>query len=300
MLHERVMSSPAVIAVVLGASLGLGVWLLTVRPPESPPSLATKITRWPVLTRLRGLLEEAGYGHLSPLVVATLASAGALVVGALVAVMIPIPVLAFIAAGATGVGGYGVIAKQRAARQHRLRVAWPGVIDHIRAGIRSGSDISHAITALPDTLPADISGPVHSFRINIERGLGTDTALSELARDLADPVADRVVEVLRMAHDVGGTDLPNVLLSLQHSVRGDIAVREDAHAKQSWIRSAAILAVSAPWVVLVVIGTRGDTASAYQGLEGTLILLAGALVSLVAFRMMRHIGSLPEQRRWLA
>jgi tight adherence protein B len=103
-----------------------------------------------------------------------------------------------------------------------------------------------------------------------------------------------------MAHDVGGTDLPDVLLSLQHSVREDIAVREDATAKQSWIRSAAALAVAAPWVVLVVIGTRGDTAQAYQSLEGTLILLMGALVSLIAFRMMRSIGALPSQRRWLA
>ena len=103
-----------------------------------------------------------------------------------------------------------------------------------------------------------------------------------------------------MAHEVGGTDLPEVLSSLQRSVREDIAVREDAHAKQSWIRSAAVLAVSAPWVVLVVISSRGETLQSYQSLEGTIILVVGAVVSLVAFVMMRKIGSLPSQRRWLA
>lgn len=102
-----------------------------------------------------------------------------------------------------------------------------------------------------------------------------------------------------MAHAVGGTDLPGVLSSLQQSVREDIAVREDAHAKQSWVRSAAVLAVSAPWVVLVVISSRGETLEAYRSLEGSVILVVGAVVSLVAFRIMHKIGSLPAQRRWL-
>jgi tight adherence protein B len=173
------------------------------------------------------------------------------------------------------------------------------VIDHIRAGIRSGSDISRAITALPGSLPEDISGPVREFREDMRRGTGTDAALSHWGKGLADPVGDQIVEVLRMAHEVGGTDLPGVLLQLQNSVRHDIAVRQDAHAKQSWIRSAAVMAVAAPWVVLVVIGTRGETLVAYQSAEGTLILLVGAVVSVVAFRMMQSIGSLPVQKRWL-
>ena len=102
-----------------------------------------------------------------------------------------------------------------------------------------------------------------------------------------------------MAHEVGGVNLPGVLLELQKSVRVDIAVREDAHAQQSWIRSASVLAVSAPWVVLVLIGTRQATLSAYQSAEGAGILIIGAVVSLVAFGLMKKIGSLPVQRRWL-
>jgi len=288
------MTSP--IGIGLGVCLGVGIWLVIQAGGERAPFSLSM----PGGKKLKALLDEAGYSHLNPSVVVVLAVSGAIVFGALVALLIPIPVLSVIASAAGLLLGYGFLLKQRAARHQRLRMAWPGVIDHIRAGIRSGSDISRSVTALPDTLPEDISGPVGEFRKNIERGMGTDNALAEFARACADPVADRIVEVLRMAHDVGGTDLPGVLLSLQHSVREDIAVREDATAKQSWIRSAAALAVAAPWVVLVVIGTRGDTAQAYQSLEGTLILVVGALVSVIAFRMMRSIGALPTQRRWLA
>jgi len=51
---------------------------------------------------------------------------------------------------------------------------------------------------------------------------------------------------------------------------------------------------------LVVIGTREQTVAAYQTLEGTLILMVGALVSVVAYRMMRSMGELPPATRWLA
>jgi tight adherence protein B len=282
------------LGITLGVILAAGFWFL-VAPKNQPPE--KKVL--PGSKRLQALLDEAGYGHLTLPVVVSLSVVVAVVAGAVVAVVVPIPVVALISGFAALFLGYGFVLRQRRIRQHRLRMAWPGVIDHIRAGIRSGSDITQAIGALPASLPSDVADHVVVFGSNIERGMGTDNALSELGRGLADPVGDRIVEVLRMAHDVGGTDLPDVLLSLQHSVRHDIAVREDAHAKQSWIRSAAVLAVAAPWVVLVVIGTRGDTAASYQTPQGTLILVLGALVSVVAFRMMRSIGALPEQRRWL-
>ena len=218
----------------------------------------------------------------------------------MVVALVPIPVLSVLSSAAMVLAGFAYLRQQREARFHRLQQAWPGVIDHLRAGIRSGSDVTAAVMALPDTLPPEINRPVGEFRHNIRRGYDTDQALSELSSRLANPVGDRVCEVLRMAHEVGGTDLPTVLLQLQQSVRSDIAVREDARAAQSWIRSAALLALCAPWIVLLVIGTREQTLTAYQSLEGTLILVVGAIVSVVAYRMMKSIGALPVASRWIA
>lgn len=276
-----------------GGGVGFGVWLIVTAPG------VTRVKPSRIHAPLQRVLEEAGWGHLHPTTVIALGLSGALVVSAIVFVVIPIPVLGFIVALTCGLIAYGSLLRIRARRHQRLRMAWPGVIDHIRAGIRSGSDVVRSLSALPDTLPPDITESLKGFRGDIQAGMNADQALSELGRRLADPVGDRIVEVLRMAHEVGGTDLPEVLSSLQHSVREDIAVREDATAKQSWIRSAALLAVAAPWVVLVVISSRGETVQAYQSLEGTLILVVGAVVSLVAFRIMQKIGSLPSQRRWL-
>lgn len=283
------------VALVVSVVMGLGVWLLV---SPAPTVVVTRKTSGAMAT-LESLLEEAGYQHLHAGTVAAVLALGSGALGLLVTLVIPIPVLGLLCAGAGLAMGYGFVLRQRRARHHRLRMAWPGVIDHIRAGIRSGSDVVGAVRALPESLPPDIAAPVDKFRVDTDRGMPADTALGEWGRLLADPVGDRIVEVLRMAHEVGGTDLPEVLNALQRSVRHDIAVREDATAKQSWIRSASVLAVCAPWVVLVVIGSRAETLAAYQTLEGTGLLVVGALVSAVAFRMMHAIGSLPAQRRWL-
>ena len=288
-------AAAVVLALVLSLAMGAGVWLVVSPAPRVRPSRPPSR----VMSTLEGLLEEAGHHHLAPGTVLGVMALGASAIGFVVALVIPIPVLGVLSGLASLMMGHGFVIRQRRVRHHRLRMAWPGVIDHIRAGIRSGSDVVGAVRALPENLPPDIAAPVAEFRLDTDGGMSADVALGEWGRRLADPVGDRIVEVLRMAHEVGGTDLPDVLNSLQRSVRHDIAVREDATAKQSWIRSAAVLAVSAPWVVLVVIGSRAETVASYQSVEGTVLLVVGAVVSAVAFRMMQAIGALPTQRRWL-
>lgn len=284
-------------SVAIGIALGLGVWLLVV--PPNPPVVGSSRRQSRVLGPLVRVMDEAGFAHLNPWSVVGVVVLIAVAVGFVVTLVLPVLVLGPLAAIATALVAYAFVLRERGARRHRLRVAWPGVIDHIRAGIRSGSDVVRAVAALPPSLPPDIATTVERFRDDLAQGMSSDMALGEWGRRLADPVGDRIVEVLRMAGEVGGTDLPDVLNSLQRSVRHDIAVREDATAKQSWVRSAAVMAVAAPWVVLVVIGSRGDTLQSYQSLEGSIVLVLGAVVSAVAYRMMHAIGSLPPQRRWV-
>jgi len=286
----------------VGVALGVGLWLavesLFWGSADATPAPLQRPSR--VLGKVRSLLAEAGHPKVDPVVFLVTVAVLAAGVGVMVVAIVPIPVLSVLSSAAMVLAGFAYLRQQREARFHRLQQAWPGVIDHLRAGIRSGSDVTAAVMALPDTLPSEINRPVWEFRHNIRRGYDTDQALSELSSRLANPVGDRVCEVLRMAHEVGGTDLPTVLLQLQQSVRSDIAVREDARAAQSWIRSAALLALCAPWIVLLVIGTREQTLTAYQSLEGTLILVVGAVVSVVAYRMMKSIGALPVASRWIA
>jgi tight adherence protein B len=148
--------------------------------------------------------------------------------------------------------------------------------------------------------PGEVARACDDFGQQLEQGVRVDTALANLKDQLANPIADRIIESLRMAHEVGGHALPGVLESLQSSVRADIAVREDALARQSWIRAASRLGAAAPWIVMVVLSGRPETIDAYSSPTGAAILVAGALLTVFAYRMMSRLGRLPDDERWFA
>ena len=126
-----------------------------------------------------------------------------------------------------------------------------------------------------------------------------DDCLDALKDRFADPVADRVIEALRITREVGGTDLGTTLRSLATMLRADQRTRGELEARQSWTVGAARLAVVAPWAVLVIFGTRTNTAAAFDSPMGVLVLAGGAALTLFAYWLMLRIGTLPEDRRVL-
>jgi tight adherence protein B len=125
-------------------------------------------------------------------------------------------------------------------------------------------------------------------------------AVDELKVALADPVADRILETLRMSREVGGSELINVLRSLSIYLRQEAAIRSEIEARQSWVMNAARLGLAAPWVVLFLLTTRPEAALAYNSAGGIALIIAGLALSVVAYRIMAGIGRLPEQPRWFA
>ncbi len=57
--------------------------------------------------------------------------------------------------------------------------------------------------------------------------------------------------------------------------------------------------MAAPWLVLLLLGTQSSTLNAYNSSGGTVLLLVGAGVCVVAYRIMLRIGRLPEEERVL-
>lgn len=284
------------VATGLMGTFAVGLWLLAI-PAITRVRIRATPHRW---GRLEDSLAQAGWSTLSAptTLFVWLGLSGA--VACLVFLVVPIPVLAPLALVAMLMAGHSILRSAISARQRRLRQAWPGVIDHLRQAVRSGAGVAEAVIVARHRVPDEIKPAFESFQKNLESGFRIDQALFSLKQSLAHPISDRIIEALRMAHDVGGRELPTVLESLQSSVRADISVREEAYSKQSWIRAASKLGVAAPWIVLVVISGRPETVSAYSSWVGSTVLLAGAGFSLVAYKMMAKLGRLPDDRRWFA
>ena len=171
------------------------------------------------------------------------------------------------------------------------------VVAHIRLGAR-GYVASRCRGEPRRVGPARTAAGVRLFAGDVAASGHFDSSAQRLKAALADPVADRIVETLRMARQVGGTELTPVLRALAASVRADAALRAEVEARQSWIRGAAVLGVAAPWVILALLRCARRAREAYSSPEGVALILAGAAVSFVAYRVMLRIGRLPEPRRW--
>ncbi len=119
-----------------------------------------------------------------------------------------------------------------------------------------------------ESAPTELRPAFASFARDLSASGHFDSSALRLKTVLADPVADRIVETLRMARQVGGTELTPVLRALAASVRADAALRGEVEARQSWIRGAAVLGVAAPWVILALLALRPEGASRVRESRG--------------------------------
>ncbi|GAA1690768.1 type II secretion system F family protein [Microbacterium sediminicola] len=282
---------------LLGASLGCGM-LLVVSPWlwQRPP--VARAARTTVLSRL---IDDAGLARtVSSRTVALITVSGSVMVAALAWLLapgVPLWVLAGVAAGAAPT----VWLRSRAYRRRaEHRALWPDVCDLLVSSIRAGMSLPDAVAALAASGPLALRDAFANFAADVAASGHFDASIVELKRRLADPVGDRVMETLRMARDVGGTELVPTLRALSAAVRAEAALRAEVASRQSWIRGAAILAALAPWVILALLALRPEAAAAYSSTVGVLLVLSGAVVTAVAYRVMIRVGRLPESRRWFA
>lgn len=283
-------------SVILGATLGVG--LLLVASPLLWPA------RGDALRRERGRPAYADEFALAGIPGAPLAAVLA-VAGVLAAVGAALAHAVFAVPVLTAVGGVlggllvPVVIRSRANRRRSAnRAIWPDVVDHLVASVRAGMSLPDSVGALAELGPAVTRTAFASFDDDFRRTGDFGHAVDTLKARLADPTADRILETLRMAREVGGTDLTAVLRGLSAYLREDATLRAEVGARQSWIRNAARLGVAAPWLLLLVLASRPETLQAYDSAAGSALILCGVGVTLVAYRLMLGFGRLPEERRW--
>jgi len=187
-------------------------------------------------------------------------------------------------------------AKKRSAM---LRQLWPDVVDHLRSAIRAGLPLPEALIQLGDKGPEELRPIFREFGADYRAGGQFDGSLNKLKQRLADPVADRIIEALRLTREVGGSDLGKLLGTLAEFLRENARTRSELEARQSWTINAARLAVAAPWIVMILLATRPEAIHAYNTPVGAGVLLGGLVVSLICYTVMLKIGALPQDERVL-
>ena len=282
---------------IWGLLLGIGA-LLVISPVLWP---ATGLPRAPSsgpVDVLRVRLVQAGLPRVSVTTFAVVSVILALLTAAVTIALIPVTALG-VAAGVVALVLPSVLVTSRSrSRRRATRVVWPDVVDHLVSAVRSGLALPDSVVTLAHAGPPITREAFAGFEAQYRATGNFSLCVSELKERLADPVADRILETLRMSREVGGTELTTVLRNLAAYLRQEAAIRSEVEARQSWVMNAARLGVAAPWIVLLLLATRPEAAVAYNTAAGGVLVIAGLVVSVVAYRIMVAVGRIPDERRW--
>lgn len=264
---------------VIGAIVGLGL-LCAMRAVWDPRPLAVSPRVREMMTRI---IVPAAVGWCTVTAIAGLVTGSlpiSLVMGSFGALIPPI-----------------VSERRRRRRALELREAWPEVLDHVVGSLRSGLSVAESLASLSRKGPPVVREHFSAFADAVRAHGRVDVAIDELKASLADPMADRLLEAMRIAHRLGGRDLSAMLSQLASLVREDNRARGELEARQSWTVNGARIAAAAPWLMLLLLSTRPGTVDAFSSGAGVMVLAGGAVLTIVAYALMIRLGRLPADRR---
>lgn len=283
--------------ILLGLLLGLGLILIIqafVRPAQKPERTSHTVSE-----RMEELLAQAGIDAVTPnqllfsclgvgftVFLIFFAVSRAIVVGATFALMAAyIPLM--------------LVRYRARSRRQELRDLWPDVVDNLASSVRAGLSLAEGLTQIGVRGPEPLRKPFQRFAEDYRATGRFNDCLDRLKRQLADPVGDRIIESLRIAREVGGSDLGRLLRTLSGFLREDARTRAELESRQAFTVNSARLAVAAPWFVLAFMSLNPDTASAYNTPGGVVVIIIGGALCVLAYRLMVRIGRLPEEKRVL-
>ncbi|HEY0261055.1 MAG TPA: type II secretion system F family protein [Lacisediminihabitans sp.] len=279
----------------LGLVLGIGS-VLALSPFLWPLPAGPRRPR--ITTRLAALLAQAGMHSVPPAALLVMAGLAAAASAALVFALVPVVAIAVVA-GLAGLAAPLLVVVWRArGRRLAARMLWPYAVDHLVSAVRSGLALPDSVVTLAQAGPAPAREAFAGFERDYRATGNFGLAVDRLKERLADPIADRILETLRMSREVGGSELTTVLRNLASYLRQEAAIRAEVEARQSWVTNAAKLGVAAPWIILVLLASRPEAAAAYNSPGGVTVIVGGLFVTVIAYRLMLAIGRIPGERRW--
>jgi tight adherence protein B len=193
--------------------------------------------------------------------------------------------------------------RRRERRRHRelqeVRDAWPDGARHIVALLRSGRTVQASVIDLAQTGPEPLQRAFRGFP-SLAAALGPVAALDTVRESLCDPTTDRIVEVLLVAHEIGGRAVPDVLDDLAAAISDDLKTLEEIDTANLEQRLNAHIVFALPWLVLGLLTSgAGVYRSFYQSRPGVTIVVIAAVLSTAGIGLASRLGREPLENRVL-
>ena len=187
--------------------------------------------------------------------------------------------------------------RKRSRRLDAVQQAWPDGLRDLISSVRSGASLPSAIENMASFGPQPLREAFQGFGV-YARGLGVVAALEMVKEDLADPTSDRVIEVLVLAHERGGSVITEILSDLAEATTKDLWTIEQvkSEALEQKINSRVVFVL--PWLVLVAMtGQSGAFREFYSTPVGIGVVALGGVLSLLGMAVATRLGRRPSEPR---
>jgi tight adherence protein B len=165
------------------------------------------------------------------------------------------------------------------------------------SGIQSGLSLSESLAGLSTRGPEILRPAFVQFRATLYESGDLTQAIAELKALFKHHGSDQIFEALLISKTLGGSELLQILRTLGDFLRQDLALRREIDVKHGWIKNSAHISAAAPWILLLLLSTQPSTAAAYSTPAGAIILVAGLVMTAIAYIWMNHLGRLPQTPR---
>jgi tight adherence protein B len=245
---------------------------------------------------MRGWLRQAGLS-IHPVGWVAVSLLGGLVAGYLGTAITGSRVLG----GVLGIAAVGMpswqVSRRRARRLGEAARAWPDGLRFLAASLRSGRTLPTALVDLPDEGPEALRPAFARFASRTEV-FGTRVALEITRDEMADPLSDRVIEVLVTSLEKGGALVPALLHDMAESTTEDLRTAEEIDTNSLEQRLNARVVIVIPWVVLMVLTAQpGPFRDFYSSPAGTMVILLAGALSAVGFALLARFGRTATEPR---
>lgn len=190
---------------------------------------------------------------------------------------------------------------RRRARIAEQRVnAWPDALRDLAAHLKAAMSVHSALVELGRSGPVALR-PSFNRYAGLAATLDQRTALQVIREELADPVSDRVIEIILVAFEQGSGVVIDILDDLAGAAAEDIALHDEIRTAQLEVKIEARGAAVMPFAVLfLLIATSGAYAEFYQSAAGWFVIGMGGLLCLIGLATISRLGRVPTEQRILA
>jgi len=287
-------------SLLAGLCAGLFVYLLVgLMTGYAPSSLFTPKPKAPRRkVQRQAWLHQAGL-PMTPTQFWVTSIGGGLVTFVLLMAITGAPVVALFPALAVGSlprAYFGVVRRKKARERQE---AWPDALRTIAAGISASQSLHQALRSLATGGPLALR-PVFARYNALASTLDQRAALEAIKEDLADPISDRVIEVLVVATDAGPSVVLDILRDLADATTADLQLQERLVTQQTEQRLNSRAVLVLPFLLLIFLNASNESfRDFYSSPMGFIVIMIGTGMLFVGTVMVQRLGRIPGEERVL-